>query len=601
MLENALSHAAAQVVPAHIKWEIIVVDNNSLDSTAEVVASAATQHKNIRYVVETNRGLSSARNRGIQEAKGELLCFIDDDVILPSDYVAKVFESRQAGRWVVGGGRVIADRTLPALGWLSKIKPNRLNGPLGIYDRGETDFMLDVDDPRYPIGANMLITASVFEKIGGFDMNLGRMGSWLRSGEDSNFYQRCRAAGFSIAYCGTCPVKHVVPPNRLKRWYFIRWTFVASMNGSNEQLPATARVFLGAPRFAWRRVLKNFLNLTLTLFEGRGMNRVLAFTGSLGELLGFLAGKRPIQKRKRGKIRGGHAIEITTCIGCRNACKFCPQDKLAEAFGARSDSRMLTFENFTRCIDKVPRNVRIIFSGFCEAWSNPECTRMVLYAAKQKRPIAIYTTAVGMTLDDIGRIETLPFKEFVVHLPSAERIEQITIDDEFIAVLRRLRDSKIKVQWHHHGNAPDPEVMTALGFDAENVMQWGTITRAGNLTNSGPVRRAGKIKCKLDHRENILLPNGDVVLCCMDWGMKHVLGNLLEQEYTALFDGQEFTRVIAGMKKESADILCRHCDVKWSTARERFNWWFYDTYKKLPKQLQIVNHIKSLFGARPRM
>lgn len=58
---------------------------------------------------------------------------------------------------------------------------------------------------------------------------------------------------------------------------------------------------------------------------------------------------------------------------------------------------------------------------------------------------------------------------------------------------------------------------------------------------------------------SILLPDGSVVLCCMDFGMKHVLGNLAKQSYEELFTGKEMQKIKEAMKDDRLDIICRRC------------------------------------------
>jgi adenine C2-methylase RlmN of 23S rRNA A2503 and tRNA A37 len=71
-------------------------------------------------------------------------------------------------------------------------------------------------------------------------------------------------------------------------------------------------------------------------------------------------------------------LEITTRIGCRVNCKFCPQKKLLDHYKENSHNiiqkNVLSFKNFKKCIDKVPSSVRIDFSGMAEPWLNKDCT-----------------------------------------------------------------------------------------------------------------------------------------------------------------------------------------------------------------------------------
>jgi len=74
-----------------------------------------------------------------------------------------------------------------------------------------------------------------------------------------------------------------------------------------------------------------------------------------------------------------------------------------------------------------------------------------------------------------------------------------------------------------------------------------------------PRRKRGVIACKRFDSQ-VLLPNGDVVICCMDYGNKHVIGNLMTSSYESLFQSEEYNRLLRGFKEESIDTLCRTCD-----------------------------------------
>lgn len=254
-------------------------------------------------------------------------------------------------------------------------------------------------------------------------------------------------------------------------------------------------------------------------------------------------------------------MEITTRIGCRNACAYCPQDALLSAYAKRSLEREMSFDTFSTCISKIPLNVEIRFAGMCEPWLNKECTRMVLLAHERGFRIAVFTTLVGMTPLDATLIQDIPFLSFVVHLPCREGDEHIDINEEYCQTLRALTDSRIKAKYIRHGKALHPLVKRVI---QSNVSLLPLSSRAGNLRSGSSLprtRRRGEIRCARQMRQNVLLPNGDVVLCCMDYGLKHILGNLLTSDFTELFSGDEYCRLERGLKSETEDILCRRCDL----------------------------------------
>ncbi|MBO7286094.1 MAG: glycosyltransferase family 2 protein, partial [Alistipes sp.] len=88
-----LESVAMQHYPT-ARWECIVVDNNSKDNTRERVEAFAAAHPTLqlRYCFEQNQGLSYARNRGIEEAEGEILAFVDDDERIVEEFVAAYVE-----------------------------------------------------------------------------------------------------------------------------------------------------------------------------------------------------------------------------------------------------------------------------------------------------------------------------------------------------------------------------------------------------------------------------------------------------------------------------------------------------------------------------
>jgi hypothetical protein len=217
---------------------------------------------------------------------------------------------------------------------------------------------------------------------------------------------------------------------------------------------------------------------------------------------------------------------------------------------------------FKTCLDKVPSEVDIHFSGFGEPWLNPDCTDMLLYAFQKGHRIKASTTLEGMTSSDVDKIAGIPFLCFNVHLPSAgDGGEKIHVDATYLNMLKKILDSGLEVKLRFLGKTVHPEVLTVLrGRNIEHVR---IHTRAGNRRLRGkplPRRKKGRIACRRKLCQNVLLPNGDVVLCCMDYGLKHVLGNLLESGYEALFKNQEFMDVRDGLRDESLDILCRTCD-----------------------------------------
>lgn len=258
-------------------------------------------------------------------------------------------------------------------------------------------------------------------------------------------------------------------------------------------------------------------------------------------------------------------LEITTSVGCPNACKVCPQARFVSRYGKIGGTRRLGLQHFRQCLSKIPKHVRIDFSGFTEPWSNPECTDMILSAHMSGYKITVFTTCVGMTELDVDRIESIPFFTFVVHLPDEASIMPFPKVKNYGDVLKRLCSSTLAhIQFMAMGS-PHSDL---AGLIEGPVSSYLLSSRAGNLMGSRPVRKSGSIRCIVSPklRRNILLPNGDVVMCCHDYGMDHVLGNLLTGRYEDFFTSPQYRNVLTRQNDESqGDILCRYCD--WSGSR----------------------------------
>ncbi len=261
-------------------------------------------------------------------------------------------------------------------------------------------------------------------------------------------------------------------------------------------------------------------------------------------------------------------LEITTGIGCRNSCTYCPQEKFLKMYssGSPTDNR-LSLENLKLCLQTVPKNIRIVFSGFCEPWLNPACMDMISYTHDSGFDVSVFTTLVGMSPEDIEKLRSIPIKSFAVHLPDDQGLTRIASDNSFEENLKKLVVNPIQnLHFLYRGywgekEGLHPAAKHILESHGMNWKRWDLTTRAGNLEDQTLPKKITKpLKRCPFLRRNVLLPNGDVVLCCMDWGLQHKIGNLFHSDYGSLFEGAEFRKVLDGQEDGSSNILCRTCE-----------------------------------------
>ena len=262
-------------------------------------------------------------------------------------------------------------------------------------------------------------------------------------------------------------------------------------------------------------------------------------------------------------------LEITTHMGCSINCRYCPQKLLLGRYFEHDKKRKneLSLEDFKVCVDKLPAGTRIDFSGMAEPWLNSACTDMVLYAAEKGFPITVYTTLVGMTPDDFERIQNVNFQEFVLHIPDDQENSHIPITEEYLELLERVIRTEVDgiplVTGYSCHAGIHPAIRELVPEDSKLITELAD--RAGNLDSDQLESKKNEgafvcVNCGLELNHNVLLPDGTVLLCCMDYGMEHVLGNLLEQSYEEILSSAEAVRVRQGMRGDGKNnILCRTC------------------------------------------
>lgn len=244
-------------------------------------------------------------------------------------------------------------------------------------------------------------------------------------------------------------------------------------------------------------------------------------------------------------------LEFTTSIprkGCVVDCAYCPQRTLQARYTGRTH---LPLGDFKRIVDKLPREMRVTFSGFVEPWMNRDTTDMLLYAHERGHRIAVFTTGVGMTLDDVERIKDVPFDQgpnagFCLHLPDREGIARHPITNTLMSVYERFKELEGHIKGFYVMSMSEVHESVSHLFPDPVVPRFWS--RAGNLLGEAIIKpeldkwmdRVGHAdqvqgdatcNCVEDLYHNVVLPNGDVSLCCMDYDLRHILGNILEQDY----------------------------------------------------------------------
>lgn len=221
-LAQALHSIASSLLPDSVTWEVLVVDNNSTDQTRNTANEFIRQYPGkLRYLFEPRQGKSHALNRGVREARGDILAFMDDDVTVEPKWLQNLTTPLTNERLAGVGGRIVPAREFQPPKWLAVKGPYSTVGMLALFDRGDCATELH----EAPFGTNMAFRKSVFVKYGGFRTDMGPCpGSEMRN-EDTEFGRRILAAGEKLWYEPSAVVYHAIPQERLTKSYFLRFWF----------------------------------------------------------------------------------------------------------------------------------------------------------------------------------------------------------------------------------------------------------------------------------------------------------------------------------------------------------------------------------------
>lgn len=253
-------------------------------------------------------------------------------------------------------------------------------------------------------------------------------------------------------------------------------------------------------------------------------------------------------------------IEISVRSSCGKMCDYCPQDRYINAYKhlSKSENKSLTLEMMRLLVVNIPVSTQIRWTGFTEPFDFSEFPDIVAYLNDLGYEQVISTTLLGPYKSQSFFIENLAIFKYgiTLHLPDQEGLMKGRFNDvyaEYVEnVLRRLRDENIKYEVFLIGDdlhnsvkgIVEKHVKDSKNPNSSFVKAKYLNTRVGaidaslfRLRSSDAIKKDGvKYHCAYRRlNQGVLLPNGSVALCCQDYGLELVLGNLKEASLTALY------------------------------------------------------------------
>lgn len=272
-LATVLESATRLVIPSGLQWEVLIVDNGSIDATSEVAMSFC-QRLPVRVVSEPVPGLSNARNRGVSAARGAYICWTDDDVEIDANWLSAYVQAfeRHPDAAVFGG------RVLPRLegdGAPQWFIDGRYQRPicflLAYRDFGDLEMPLQMATGHVPYGANFAVRTAE-QRNAWYDPELGVSPTHKRLGEECDVIYRILRGGGVGWWVPESKVIHVIPPARQTAAYVYEYHYLAGATMAHIRSVADVENYIsldgqpveGYELSSWRRFR-------------RGVNRLLRF------------------------------------------------------------------------------------------------------------------------------------------------------------------------------------------------------------------------------------------------------------------------------------------------------------------------------------
>jgi len=208
-------------------YEILIVDNGSSDHTRLVAKEAAANNPrhHFRYVYEPEPGLLSGRHRGAQEARGEVLTYIDDDIDADREWLGAIAETFKDPGVQLAGGRNLPEYEVQPPDWLewfwvTTSDGGRYCGELSLSDLGEQ--MRDID-ANHVWGLNFSIRRKALFDLDGFHPDtMPKHLQHLQGDGETGLTIKANLRGYRTVYQPKAIVHHRIPAGRLTAEYFVR-------------------------------------------------------------------------------------------------------------------------------------------------------------------------------------------------------------------------------------------------------------------------------------------------------------------------------------------------------------------------------------------
>ncbi len=260
-------------------------------------------------------------------------------------------------------------------------------------------------------------------------------------------------------------------------------------------------------------------------------------------------------------------VEFTLQVGCPVGCDFCPQSLFLKKY--ISHEKKFTINSFKQALSNLKNSpVKVIqFSGYSEPVYHENLPDFINLSVEAEFEVEIFTTLKGFNTECLKKVKDLPIKWYISVQPLGVQNRKGLKDEEAWNNIKSFLDLNLKFQpilrCVNFNLSKDQknqlnEKVKKMGI--KNILYPNFETRAGNITRNSINKFEKKLLCK-NNMTPVILPNGDVSLCCMDFGLKHIIGNIFNDSFKNILLSDSCQKILKVMsRKEKGELLCHHCE-----------------------------------------
>lgn len=245
-------------------------------------------------------------------------------------------------------------------------------------------------------------------------------------------------------------------------------------------------------------------------------------------------------------------LEFTLTPACALMCSYCPQDAYIQRYAAATGRRSTTLDDYKVMLENVAHTTsNIDFSGYTEPLYNPRWFEIFCHTLERGYTVTLFSTLGSASMDDLDKLSGLAIHRIYVHL-----LDRVAQRDKLAFLIERCRIHHRDLLFIYFDE--DGRELAREFQDQVHCERWTAHSRAG-LVDVGRRYVAGSVSC-CEQRDfcNVVLPNGDIQICCMDFSLQHKIGNLLEAPLAEI-QHSPAARAFRATMASVNDGICNYC------------------------------------------